>query len=221
MAFDTLHLKNPVTGESLRAPVGFSWTTLFFGFFVPLCRADWLKALLIILVALLTFGLSNIVFAFIYNKLYIKDLIYARGFKVVRSDKGRLDIISQRLNVELPMIEGADSFGKAGPSSMVVDQSSITEDAYKVYLVEKYGIKKNEVLNKFYAKDRLFDDIEGALNYCRELEGTDNTGFQSIPGSKWRYRVLDDGALEVMNQYGGLRAYPSIESAKAELTWWK
>ena len=104
MAFDTLILKNPHTGQLKQAPVGFSWTTLFFGTFVPLVRADWLMTLVTFIVALVTAGISNIVFSFIYNKLYIKNLIYKEGFKVTGSNKGNLQLISNKLGIELPML---------------------------------------------------------------------------------------------------------------------
>lgn len=57
------------------APVGFSWTTLFFGPLVALFRSDWKWGCIQIILALVTSGLSSFVFAFIYNKLYIKELL--------------------------------------------------------------------------------------------------------------------------------------------------
>ncbi len=72
--------------------VGFSWTTLLFGFFVPIFRGDvkWFIAMMV--AALCTFWISSIIFAFIYNKLYTTKLLesgyeptdeYSRG--VLRS----------------------------------------------------------------------------------------------------------------------------------------
>ncbi|MGN8458141.1 HrgC protein [Helicobacter pylori] len=55
--------------------VGFSWTTFFFGFFVPIIRGDARWAIVMVVAALFTFGLSNIVFAFIYNKQYTTRLL--------------------------------------------------------------------------------------------------------------------------------------------------
>jgi len=104
MAFDTLMLKNPVTGEIKKAPVGFSWTTFFFGFFPALFRSDWKWAIIIFIVAMVTFGIGNIVFAFIYNKLSIKDLIFSSGFKVTGAVSGNLQKISNKLEIELPML---------------------------------------------------------------------------------------------------------------------
>lgn len=79
MALKTRILKNPRTGEIKKAPKGFSWTTLFFGVFVPLIRGDFKWAIIMFLSALLTVGLSWLVFPFIYNRLYYNDLI-SKGF---------------------------------------------------------------------------------------------------------------------------------------------
>ena len=58
-----------------KGVVGFSWTTFFFGFFVPLFRGDVLWAIVMLLAALFTAGISNLVFCFIYNKRYTENLL--------------------------------------------------------------------------------------------------------------------------------------------------
>ncbi|WP_223822960.1 HrgC protein [Helicobacter pylori] len=55
--------------------VGFSWTTLFFNFFVPIIRGDVKGAVIMLITASFTFGLFNIVLAFIYNKQYTTRLL--------------------------------------------------------------------------------------------------------------------------------------------------
>lgn len=72
-------LRNDV-GMVKECKVGFSWTTMFFGLFVPLIRGDIKNALIMGVLSLLTFGLSWLVFPFTYNKMYIKGLLM-QGFK--------------------------------------------------------------------------------------------------------------------------------------------
>lgn len=72
-------MKNEI-GQVKIVKEGFSWTTLFFGVFVPLYRGDWKWFLIMLIVNLFTYGLGSIVFAFIYNKIYIDDLL-AKGYR--------------------------------------------------------------------------------------------------------------------------------------------
>lgn len=60
--------------------VGFSWTCLFFGFFVPICRGDWKWFLIMVVACSLTVCFANLVFCFIYNKIYTRDLLETRGY---------------------------------------------------------------------------------------------------------------------------------------------
>lgn len=72
-------LKHKDTGLTKECPTGFSWTTLFFGIFVPLLRGDIKWALIMFIICLCTAGLAWLVFPFIYNKKYIRSLM-AKGF---------------------------------------------------------------------------------------------------------------------------------------------
>jgi len=58
----------------------------------------------------------------------------------------------------------------SGEKSITSGEKSITSDAYKLYLVTKWGIQKNEVLSKFVVQDRLFNTIEEAMEYANTLE---------------------------------------------------
>ena len=72
-------MKNEI-GQIKIVKEGFSWTMLFFGIFVPLYRGDWKWFLIILIANLFTYGLASVVFAFIYNKIYINDLL-EKGYK--------------------------------------------------------------------------------------------------------------------------------------------
>lgn len=77
-----IYLKNDA-GVTKQVKVGFSWTTLFFAFFPALFRGDlkWAVIMFIIsaVVGPFTLGIgawiSGIIFSFVYNKIYIKELV--------------------------------------------------------------------------------------------------------------------------------------------------
>ena len=75
----TVRLKHE-NGITKKAKIGFSWTMLFFGMFVPLFRGDLKWALLSFLLAILTAGISWLVLPFKYNTKYIEKLL-EKGYK--------------------------------------------------------------------------------------------------------------------------------------------
>ena len=102
MAFATIQLEKPSTKEIRNAPVGFSWTTFFFGCIPALIRSDWKWALIMFIAAWVTVGLSWLVFPFIYNKLYINDLLNA-GYQVRSLDGSTVERIEARIGRRLPI----------------------------------------------------------------------------------------------------------------------
>lgn len=81
------------SGVSKEVKVGFSWTTFFFGFIVPLVRGDVKWALIMFVLGVIasvpTMGIGglvcDIIFAVIYNKIYIKDLLM-KGYQPANED---------------------------------------------------------------------------------------------------------------------------------------
>lgn len=100
MAHSKIYFENPHTGQLKEAPVDFSWTVFFFGFFPALFRGHWVGFAILLLAAVITVGLSNLIFMFIYNKMYIKYLI-SEGFKA-KSASADLDYLQQELGIQLP-----------------------------------------------------------------------------------------------------------------------
>ena len=84
-------------GVTKEVKVGFSWTTFFFGFFPALFRGDlkWAAILVVIELVLGSFTLgigawvSGVVFSFVYNKIYIKELI-EKGYQPANEESRRL-----------------------------------------------------------------------------------------------------------------------------------
>lgn len=68
-------LKNRWTNEYKSIPMGYSWTSLFFGVFVPLWRADIVGFLLQLGLAFITCGASWLVVPFLYNGRYVNRLL--------------------------------------------------------------------------------------------------------------------------------------------------
>ncbi|MBM7097989.1 DUF2628 domain-containing protein [Bacillus sp. H-16] len=98
-------------GVSKNVKIGFSWTTFFFGFFPALFRGDlkWAAIMFITAVAIgfLTMGfgtsIPGIIFSFIYNKLYIKDLLekgYRPANEQTRQELEARGIITKTVSVE-------------------------------------------------------------------------------------------------------------------------
>lgn len=72
MAYATITVTNGV--EIKKAPIGFSWTTFFFGGWPAIIRQDWLWGFVLLLACLFTWGIAGIVVAFFYNKSYLARL---------------------------------------------------------------------------------------------------------------------------------------------------
>ncbi|WP_412023098.1 hypothetical protein [Burkholderia cepacia] len=115
MAHSTIVFKQPNFGTIRNAPVGFSWTTLCFGCFPAIFRGDFKWAAINILVtfgvALVTLGFGAfipwIIFAVIYNKMYIRELA-GKGYVVERVEsRFNLDQLQAQLETVLKPAQAA------------------------------------------------------------------------------------------------------------------
>lgn len=88
-------LEHPNLRKAETVKFGFSWTTLFFGFLVPLSRGDLTWSLLMAVIAVASGGISWIVFPFIYNNIYIKKMV-KQGYKPL-SDLHRMLLFKKGL----------------------------------------------------------------------------------------------------------------------------
>ncbi len=79
MAFTTISVTNGV--EVKKVPLGFSWTTFFFGGWPAIFRQDWVMGIVILLLTMFTWGIAGIIFAFIYNNIYAKSL-FTKGYSI-------------------------------------------------------------------------------------------------------------------------------------------
>lgn len=96
-----LILQNPNSGIIKKAPVGFSWTTLFFGPLPALFRGDF-KWFFIQFLLGGFFVIPLCIFPFIYNKIYIKKRL-EDGYKVKSVEGATVENLNAKLGLELPM----------------------------------------------------------------------------------------------------------------------
>jgi|GEM_PF-171194 len=97
-----LILEHPHSGIIKQAPVGYSWTTLFFPTLPALFRGD-VKSFFIQLLLDGFLILPIFIFPSIYNKSYIQGLLM-QGFQVKSVDGGTLESAGTQLGVNLPQL---------------------------------------------------------------------------------------------------------------------
>jgi CHASE2 domain-containing sensor protein len=88
-----------VSGIAKSGYVGFSWTYLVFGWFVPVIRGELGVGVLHLVITFVSFGLSQLIFPFLYNRQYMNRMLTA-GWALDANDphydiaKEKLDIVS-------------------------------------------------------------------------------------------------------------------------------
>jgi hypothetical protein len=64
-----------VSGIAKDGYIGFSWTYLLFGWFVPLIRGEIGIGVLHLVITFVSFGLSQLIFPFLYNRQYMNRML--------------------------------------------------------------------------------------------------------------------------------------------------
>jgi len=129
VAHNKIFFEHPTTQVSKEAPVGFSWTLLAFGIFVPIFRGHWRWAFILFMAHLILMIVASILFtgranaaemtqvapslidipmAFYYNSIYIRELVET-GYKAKAILKGNVEAVSHQLKFEIPEINSAPS----------------------------------------------------------------------------------------------------------------
>ena len=86
-----------VSGIGKNGFVGYSWTYLLFGWFVPVIRGELLIGILHLIITLVSFGLSQLIFPFLYNRQYMNRMLTS-GW-VLDSADPNYDLARQKLNI--------------------------------------------------------------------------------------------------------------------------
>ncbi|KAE8754513.1 hypothetical protein FSO04_39370 [Paraburkholderia madseniana] len=94
-------LKHPGTGMLKSGYYGYSWTYLFFGWWVPLIRGELGVAALHLLFSCFTFGIWQVVVSFLYNKQYMTRMLVEKGY-VLADSPGANDLARLKLGMAAP-----------------------------------------------------------------------------------------------------------------------
>ena len=86
-----------VSGIAKSGYVGFSWTYLLFGWFVPVIRGELGVGVLHLVITFVSFGLSQLIFPFLYNRQYMNRMLTA-GWALDTNDPN-VDIAKEKLDV--------------------------------------------------------------------------------------------------------------------------
>jgi hypothetical protein len=185
MAYDTAYLENPRTGQIRTAPIGFSWTMFFFGFFPPLFRGDWKWFAIMFFagfaLALISLGLlgwvPGIIGAFIWNKSYLQGLI-REGFQLRSTASGNLGRIDGEAGFQVPRITAAGwiSTDETGILGKRADWT-IGTDAER-----SLGRVRCEVRADAFRKRANCRDVANGTNDI-EAEDLDNEADNALVGS--------------------------------------
>lgn len=79
--------------------IGFSWTYLLFGWFVPVIRGEIGVGLIHLAITFVSFGLSQLIFPFLYNRQYMNRMLTS-GWMLDSSDPN-YEMARQKLNIVL------------------------------------------------------------------------------------------------------------------------
>ena len=92
-----VNLLNPKNGLIKQGFYGFSWTYLFFGWFVPLFRGELGVAALHLLFTIVTFGFWQIIVCFLFNKQYMTRMI-EKGYEL-NDDESVMNAARMKLGI--------------------------------------------------------------------------------------------------------------------------
>lgn len=189
-------MRHKASGLMKSGYYGFSWTTFFFAGFPALFRKDFLTFIgslpVLVVLGISTAGvgafIAMLIWAFMYNSYYTKRLL-ERGYEFcgtpAENEKAAsalgVSIRPAEVNNEIrPNVSVKD----LTPPKIAVEKKTLDNDAYKIFLVKKYKIEHNTVLNKYIVDDALFDTVDEALAAAR-VKDVEEDQKNSVRSKKW------------------------------------
>jgi hypothetical protein len=89
-------------------------------------------------------------------------------------------------------------------------ERALTNDAYKLWLTSRFSIKRNDVLDSYVIGERLFPDVQSALDYAKEQHDAEIAAAES-----------EEAAIAEKRERQRAAAQKAYEEADAEFQRWK
>jgi hypothetical protein len=99
-----------------------------------------------------------------------------------------LTVLGQRRSDPSPTARGAsNSAGRAAPPDRFDGSADVFDQSYQLFLVKRFGIEKNNTLDKFVIGNEVFADLPSALavadaRYRQQIAEASATGLASVGG---------------------------------------
>ena len=118
MAATKITLYHRERNKRCLAPVGFSWTTFFFGGFALIFRSPraWWLTIGVFAIAVPTFAVSNLILAFFANQFYVRTLI-RKGYRMRDVPPDQLGNVLSRLGISRSRLDEIYDWGEFGRAS--------------------------------------------------------------------------------------------------------
>ncbi len=185
-------------GKRKRAPIGYSWSALAFGFFLPLARGQWKEFGRSLGFTVATLGAYWLIQPFHANELY-RSHLFKRGFRPVELEGVTISDLESRLG--LPLQASVELGGRETRiTSALEDGASSGEKAgflkkywwwlfvgaFAVLLIAFSSYEGNR-LQELRSSDpaAYLAEIEGEPNYMEELKELDPEKYRATIKSQW------------------------------------
>lgn len=89
------------SGVAKEIKVGYSWTSFFFGFWVPAIRGQWSDFAIMFISLVPTFGILPLIWTFKINKMYCQHLL-EKGYKPASQEDA--DLLASKNYYELSFV---------------------------------------------------------------------------------------------------------------------
>lgn len=189
-------MRHKASGLMKSGYYGFSWTTFFFAGFPALFRKDFLTFIgslpVLIVLGAFTAGvgafLAMLIWAFMYNSYYTKRLL-EKGYEFCGTTAEN-ERAASALGVSLRHTEASHRIDlgavpKSTPKPQIsIEKKTLENDSYKIFLVKKFKIEHNSVLNKYIVGDSLFGTVDEALEAAR-LKDLEEDQNNNVRNKKW------------------------------------